>query len=104
LQQLVFHGRDPERAALPAAFWNIPPLDEFGSLALPLQALNEIVNVLLEMLLIRLGADVIHAICRILPDIAPALSEIRLIEQLVEVAKPMLRLLVGLLRYSLQEG
>ena len=92
--QLVFHGRDPERAALPAAVWHIPPLDEFGSGALPPQALNESVNVLLEMLLIR----------RILPDIAPALSEIGLMEPLGEVANPMRRWLVGLLRSSLHEG
>jgi hypothetical protein len=89
---------------LAVAFRDIAPFNEFGSVALPLQSLDEVVNVLLEMLLVRLRADAIDAIRRILADVAPALSEIRLIQQLVEVAKPMLRLLAGLLRYSLQEG
>jgi hypothetical protein len=89
---------------VPVAFRDIVPLDAFGSVALPLQSLDQVVNVLLEMLLVRLSADVIDARRRILADVAPALSEIRLIEQLVEVAKPVLRLLVGLLRYPLPEG
>jgi hypothetical protein len=61
-------------------------------------------NVLLEMLLVRLGADLIDAVRGVFPDLAPTLSELRLIEQLVEVAKPMFRLLSGLLRYPLQDG
>jgi hypothetical protein len=80
------------------------PLDAFGSVALPLQSLDEVVNVLIEMLLIRLGADLIDARRRVLPDVAPALSELCLMEPLVEVAKPMLRWLSGLLRDSLHEG
>jgi hypothetical protein len=80
------------------------PLDEFGSVALPLQSLDEVVNVLLEMVLVRLGADLIDARRRVLPDVAPARSELCRIEPLVEVAKPRLRVLSGLLRSSLHEG
>jgi hypothetical protein len=104
LQPLVFHGWYLERAALPVTFRDLVPLDEFGSVALPLQSLDQVVYVLLQMLLVRPGADVIDALRRVLPDVVPTLLEIRLIEQLIEVAKPMLRLLLGLLRYPLHEG
>jgi hypothetical protein len=86
------------------AFRDVVPLDEFGSVALPLESLHEVANVLLQLLLVRVRADVIHAVRRRLPDVLPTLAEIRLIEQLIEVAKPMLRLRSGLLRYPLQEG
>ncbi len=71
---------------------------------LPLESLNEVVDILIEVLLILLSADAVNAIRRILADVAPTLFEKRLIEQLVEVAEPMLGLRLGLFRYSLQEG
>ena len=98
LPPLVFHGRYPERAALAVAFRDRAPLDACASVALPLESLDEVPNVLLEMVLVRLGADVIDAIRRILPDVLLTRSERGLIEPLVEVANAMLRLLAGLLR------
>jgi hypothetical protein len=80
------------------------PLDAFGSVSRPLQSLDEVVNVLFELWLIRLGADLIDALRRVFPDVAPARAEIRLIAQLVEIANPRLRLLSGLLRSPLQDG
>jgi hypothetical protein len=104
LPQLVFPGGYPERAAVPVAFRDIVPLDAFGAVALPLQSLDQVVNVLRAMLLVRLRADVIDARRRILADVAPALAALRLLEQLVAVARPGRRLLLGLLRSPLQAG
>ena len=61
-------------------------------------------EVLIEVALIVLGADVVNAVRRLLADVAPSLVEIILVEQLIEVAEPMLGLRLGLFRYSLQEG
>jgi hypothetical protein len=83
---------------------DLAPLDEVGSGALPLEALDEVAKVLLTRRLGRCRADVLHAVRRLLPDVAPALSKIRLLEPLLKVAKPRLRLLWGLLRDPLQEG
>jgi hypothetical protein len=100
----VLHGRYPERAALPVTCREIVPRDAFGSGALPLPALDQVVYVLLQMWLVPLGADVIDAIRRLLPDVVPTLVEIRLIAPLLEGANPRLRLLLGLLRYALPDG
>jgi hypothetical protein len=62
------------------------------------------VNVLVEMALILLRTDAVHPRGCLLADVPPALFEERLVEPLIAVAEPMCRVLLGLLRYPLQEG
>jgi hypothetical protein len=101
---LVCPGGDPARAAVPVAFREIGPLDACGSGALPLQALDPVVNGRLERWLVRLSAAVIDARRRLLAEVAPARAAIRLLAPLVERAKPGLRLLWGRLRSPRHEG
>jgi len=61
-------------------------------------------DILIEVLLIVLGTYPVNAIRCVFADVAPALFEIRLVEQLVQIAEPMLGLLFRFLRYALQEG
>jgi hypothetical protein len=68
-----------------------------GSVPLPLPALDHIVDVGVEVGLVVLGTDMVDALRSLLPQVAPALFEKRLVEQLVAVAEPMLRVLLGLL-------
>jgi hypothetical protein len=100
----VVDGRDPYRSELTVPCGAIVPRDACGSVALPLPALDAVVKVRLARGLVRLGADLLAASRRVLPDVAPALSEICLIAPLVEVATPRLRLLSGLLRDARHEG
>ncbi|MGH2687954.1 MAG: hypothetical protein ACRDKW_03980, partial [Actinomycetota bacterium] len=68
------------------------------------QALDAVVHVRLARWRLRLGADRLDALRRVLPDVAPALAERRRMAPLVEVAQPRLRVLVGLLRTPRHEG
>jgi hypothetical protein len=100
----VFPGGPPERTAVAVAFRDIAPRDACGSGALPRESLAEVAAVRLQRRLVRFRADVIHAVRRLRPEVAPARSKIRRIAPLIAVAKPRLRLLSGLRRYALQAG
>jgi hypothetical protein len=104
LPQLSFHGRAPERAALPVALRAVVPLDACGAVALPLASRHQVAHVLLPLRLVRARADVIHAVRRRRPDVLPTPAAIRLLAQLLAVAKPVRRWLSGLLRSPLHEG
>ena len=60
LQELVFYGGDPQRALRAIPFGNLLSSDEFGAVPLLLQALHEVVDVLVQVLLIGLGTHLIH--------------------------------------------
>ena len=62
------------------------------------------VTVLIEMALIVLRTEAVHLSGCLLADVPPALFEKQLVEPLIEVAEPMFGVLLGLLRYPLQEG
>jgi hypothetical protein len=62
------------------------------------------VNVLIEMALIGLRPDAVHPSGYLRADVPPTLFEKRLVKQLLEVAKPMFGVLLGLLRDPLQDG
>jgi uncharacterized protein YjeT (DUF2065 family) len=104
LQQLVLYRRNPQRAQLAFPFGDVLPSNEFGSVSLLLESLHQVVDVLIEVLFIVLGAHAVYAVGGILANVAPALAEKILVEQLVQIAEPMLRFGLGLVRYSLQEG
>jgi hypothetical protein len=104
LPPLLLDGGDASRAQLAIPFRDVPPSDAFGTVSLPLESLHEGVNVLIEMALIVLRTDAVHPRGCLLADVPPALFETRLVEQLIEVTEPMFRVLLGLLRYALQDG
>src|SRR5262249_59623212 len=83
---------------------NVLSSDEFGAVPFLLQALDKVVDVRVQVLLICLGTSVIHPGGGILPDVAPALLQEVLVEHPVEIAEPIALLPCCLLGYSLQGG
>jgi hypothetical protein len=96
LQELVFSGGNPQGTLRAIPFRNIRASDELGAVPLLLQALHEVVDVFVQVLLVFLGTHLIHASGGILSDVAPALLQEVLIEPPVEVAEPI-SLLTGCL-------
>ena len=79
------HGAPP---ALP--FRDIVASNQCRAVGLPLQPVDEVSNVFLEVRRVLLGADPVHAVRGVFVDVAPALVPQFLLEQLREVAQPML--------------
>src|SRR5262249_13542235 len=102
--ELVFYGGDAQRALRAIPFGHILASDEFGAVPLLLQALHEVVDVLVPGLLIGVGTHLIHPGGGILAEVAPALLQERLVEHPREVAEPIALLTFCLLRSSLQGG
>ena len=73
LQELVFYGGNPQGTLRAIPLRNILPSDEFGAVPLLLQALHEVVDVFVQVLLVFLGTHLIHSSGGILSDVAPAL-------------------------------
>jgi len=104
LQQRIFYGGTSQRTLRPIPFGYILSSDAFGTVPLLLQALHKAVDVLIQGLLLDLGAYVIPPGGGILADGTPALLQDVLIEPPVEVAEPIALLPVRLLGSSLQGG
>ena len=102
LQQLVFYGGNAERTQLAVSFRNVVALHEFSPIPLLLEALHEVPDIPLQVLLIVLRADLVHTIGCVFLDLAPALFEQLLIKHPVQIAKPIPLLTLSLLRYALQ--
>ncbi len=102
LPQLVLYGGNAEGSQLAVPFRDRVALNEFRPVALRLEALHQVPDIPLQVLLIVLRADLVHAIGGVFLDRAPALFEPLLIEHPVQLAKPILLLTLSLLCYSLQ--
>jgi hypothetical protein len=104
LPQRSLDSGDAQRAQRSITVRDVLPLDDFGSVRLPLESRYEVVHGLVERALIVLHTDAVHPEGCLLADIPPALVETRLVAPLIAVAEPMLGLLLGLLRDPRQEG
>ena len=104
LQELVFYGGNPQGTQRAIPLRNILASDAFGAVPLLLQALHEVVDVFVPVLLVFLGTHLIHSSGGILSDVAPALLQEVLIAHPGEVAEPISLLTCCLLGYALQGG
>jgi hypothetical protein len=85
-------------------FGNVLSSDEFGAVPLLLQALDKVMDVRIQVLLIFLNAPLVHPGGGFLLDVAPALLQKVPVQQPIEVAAPIPLLTCRLLGYSLQVG
>ena len=102
LQQLIFDHRNPKRAHFPVRLRYPVPSDQSGPVTLPLQPLDEIPDVVDQVLSILVCADSIHAIGRVLSNIAPAFEQKILIDEPIEVEEPGVFPFLSLLCYRQQ--
>jgi len=103
LQQLILYDRYSQRTlGLAILFGNVLPSDEFGSVSLPLELLDKLLDVLVQVLLVLPCTHPIHTVSGVFADVAPGIQQHFFVEHPIQVLKPMLLLLSGLLRYSLQ--
>src|SRR5437868_831834 len=75
LQQLVFYYWYPERSKSTVRFGYVVSTYQSGSVALPLQPLDQIPDVCDQVLRILLCAHSVDAVCGVLPYIAPAVEQ-----------------------------
>jgi hypothetical protein len=104
LQELVFYGGNAQGTLRALPLGNRVSSDECGAVPLLLQALPEVVDVRVQVLLLGLGTHLVPSGGGILPDVAPALLQELLVEHSVEVAESIARLTCRLLCSSLQGG
>jgi hypothetical protein len=98
LPQLILHGGHSSRPQLAIPLRDVPPSDELGPVALPLESRHERVQGRIAMALIVLRPDAVHPLGGLLADVPPTRFEKRLVAPLIEVAEPMCGRLLGLLR------
>jgi hypothetical protein len=60
LQELVFYGGDAQRSLRAIPVGNVLSSDEFGTVSLLPQALHEVVDVLVQVLLVGLRTHTVH--------------------------------------------
>jgi len=104
LQQLIFCGRYPQWPQLTIGFGDVAPSDEFGMVTLLFEPRHEVLDVGGQVLLVVLGAHPIHAESGVLTDKRPGVQQQVLVQQPVEIAKPVVRLAGSLVCYPLQGG
>ena len=104
LQERIFHGGYSQRTLRAIACGHRGSSDECGPVPLRLQALYERVDICVQVLLLGLGAHLIHPGGGILADVPPALGEEVLIAPPVEGTEPIALLTCSLLCSSLQGG
>jgi hypothetical protein len=80
------HHRYPSRALLAVPFGAIVPSDQLGPVALPLQTLHQVADVLVQILLVCLRAHLIDPVGGVFADVLPALLKQCLVEPLMAVA------------------
>jgi hypothetical protein len=97
LQQVVLHGRYPYRSQLAVPLGDIVPSDQFGPVTLPLESLHQGADVVVQVLLVCLRAHRIDAVGGIFADLTPTVLEQLLVEHPLEMAKPVLLVVLGLL-------
>jgi hypothetical protein len=104
LHQLVFQGGYPQRPLAAVLFGDVAAPDQLGPVAFGLQALHQMLQVGVEVLLVRLGCHAVDSAGGFLVQIAPAVSQQLGIQTSVEILKTMVFAGARPLGYSPQGG
>lgn len=78
------------------------PAHQFGPVVIPFETFDEIAQSGFEVGFVLLEVHPVHSGCGSTLELVKAFAQVRLVEQLVEVAEPGLPVLLRTIRYSPQ--